>query len=100
MRWGPTGLLVGSVVVALGCVGSEYGPADNPTEVRAVTGVPFGWSCDSSGCQITLAAGTPAPDPCTSPGDQPGYGTFWGRFFSVCSVCVTSRSDGSTYWST
>jgi hypothetical protein len=98
-----TAFLIGSAIAALGavgCGGDEYGPADNPTEVRDVSGVPFGWSCHASGCQVTLTVGTPAPDACTS-NDQPGYSYSWGRFFDVCSVCVPSAGSGSGsfYWS-
>jgi hypothetical protein len=76
-----------AAAATLGCGGSGYGPADNPTTVRDVTGVAFGWSCSSSGCGIALLATTPAPDPCTGD-DVPGYGWAAGRFFAICSACA------------
>ncbi len=79
------------------CVRSGYGPEDNPTTVRDVTGVPFGWSCTSYGCEIALLPTTPAPDACAG-SDTPNYGWSWGRYFEVCSVC--DPSDASYTFST
>jgi hypothetical protein len=81
-------LAAGFVVVLLGCgVEHRYGPQDNPTQVRDVTGVDFGWLCDDAGCSLTRLASTPAPDPCSNPQDA-AYGWSWGRFVDICSVCL------------
>jgi hypothetical protein len=86
----------GLAVASLGC-GAEYGPEDNPTAVRDVTGVEFGWSCKDSGCKLELLPSTPPPDPCPDPNDS-AYNIAWGRFFEVCSVCVL-HAPGA-YWGT
>jgi hypothetical protein len=83
------------VVIGSGC-GHDYGSADNPSQVTDVSGVPFAWTCDASGCELGRTAETPFPDPCSSD-DQPAYSYAWGRFFDVCSVCVPSSGAG---WST
>ena len=84
--------------VAVSCgSGPGYGPADNPTSVRDVTGVEFGWSCGDSGCVVTPLAATPAPYPCAAP-DTADYSYTWGRLFEICSVCVAHEPD--IYWST
>jgi hypothetical protein len=91
-------VVVGSAV-APGCGsagGSGFGPEDNPTTVRDVTGVEFGWDCGSKGCQVAIVDGTPPPDPCGG-GERAAYSYAWGRFFDLCSVCVSSDT---TYWST
>jgi hypothetical protein len=75
------------VSATLGCGPSGYGPEDNPTAVRDVTGVEFGWSCRASGCGIALLPATPAPDACGA-GDTPTYGWAAGRFFEICSACA------------
>ena len=63
--------------VAVSCgSGPGYGPADNPTSVRDVTGVEFGWSCGDSGCVVTPLAATPSPYPCTAP-DTAAYSYTW-----------------------
>jgi len=76
-----------SLAIAGGCSTGGLGPDDNPTMVTDVTGVAFGWRCDSSSCNVALAPATPPPDPCTG-SYTPGYGEAWGRFFEVCSVCA------------
>jgi len=87
-----------ALVFGLGCgsSGNGYGPADNPTTVRDVTGVEFGWDCDASGCLVGLLASTPPPDPCDAD-TRAGYSYSWGRFFEICSVCVAADDS---YWST
>jgi len=86
--------------VVLGCGGSEgngYGPEDNPTTVRDVTGVEFGWDCDAKGCLVGALASTPPPEPCG--GDsRAGYSYAWGRFFEICSVCVSADDTGWSTW--
>ena len=53
------------VTLAPACVRSGYGPEDNPTTVRDVTGVQFGWSCTSSECEIARLRPRPRlPDAC------------------------------------
>jgi hypothetical protein len=86
------------VVVLVGCgIDRRYGPQDNPTTIRDVTGVDFGWVCDDQGCKVTRLATTPAPDPCPNPQDS-AYGDSWGRFVEVCSVCL--GHEPGFYWST
>ena len=85
---------------ALGCGsdgGSRYGPADNPAAVRDVSGTVFGWDCKANGCEIAYLAETPPADPCGG-GDRAGYSYSWGRFFDVCSVCVST--DGTSWGTT
>jgi hypothetical protein len=96
MRAYRVGCLALTVVLGCGSGGNGYGPEDNPTTLRDVTGVEFGWDCDASGCQVGLLASTPPPDPCG--GDsRAAYGYAWGRFFEICSVCV---SADNAFWST
>jgi hypothetical protein len=85
------------VTIAPACRRSEYGPEDNPTKVRDVSAVEFGWSCTSIGCGITALPTTPAPDACGGD-DTPNYGWSWGRYFEVCSVC--DPSDATYRFST
>jgi hypothetical protein len=90
--------LAGLAAILLGC-GSErrYGPEDNPTTVRDVTGVEYGWSCTDPGCVVTQLATTPPPNRCTDP-TASAYGFAWGRFVDLCSICL-AREPGF-YWST
>ena len=90
-------VVVSATVPACGPGGPSYGPADNPTTVRDVSGVVFGWDCQSNGCEVASLPETPAPDPCGG-SDRAGYSYTWGRFFDICSVCVAS--DGSGIWGT
>jgi hypothetical protein len=83
--------------VAAACRAPGYGPGDNPTRVRDVTGVEFGWDCDLNGCEIRSLAATPPPDACAAT-DTPNYGWSWGRYFEVCSVC--DRNDDSYTFTT
>jgi len=89
-------------LATLGCDGggggSKYGPADNPTTVRDVTGVVFGWNC-AADCSVGFVMSTPPADPCGG-GDRSAYSYQWGRFFDICSVCVATDSAGQLYWST
>ena len=61
--------------------------------MRETTGNEVGWECDeSTGCHATLLDSTFVP---TCPADStPGYGTAWGRFFSLWTHC------GISAWST
>jgi hypothetical protein len=77
------------IAVAPACRRSGYGPEDNPTTVRDVSGVEFAWSCTSNECEIRSLPTTPAPDACAG-NDAPNYGWSWGRYFDVCSVCDPS----------
>jgi hypothetical protein len=93
-------LVAGMVLgAAVGCGGYErlYGPEDNPSSLRDVAGVEFGWSCDDRGCVVTQLPATPPPDPCGDP-TAAAYSFSWGRFFRICSVCL-ARQEG-IHWST
>jgi hypothetical protein len=96
MRRGVFGVAL-AALLGCGSDGRLYGPEDNPTAVRDVTGVEFGWSCDARGCQVTLLPATPPPDLCSDP-TASAYSFGWGRFVEICSVCL-AREEG-IYWST
>jgi len=92
--------VVAAGAAGLGCGGSGgggAGPADNPATLRDVSDTVFGWDCKSNGCQIASVAETPPPDPCGG-GERAAYSYAWGRFFDVCSVCVSA--DGTSWGTT
>jgi hypothetical protein len=85
-------------VLAVAACGSD-GPAPhaNPSTLTDITGLVIGWQCGAApdSCSLSPIAETPAPDPC---GDAmtAGFDFESGRFFSICSVCLSSSNGWST----
>jgi hypothetical protein len=91
-------LAIGTGIFA-GCGGAEktgHGPQDNPSVVRDVTDVEFAWRCDDHGCDIGALETTPPPNECGS--GKAAYSYRWGRFFDICSVCLSDTAG--IHWST
>jgi hypothetical protein len=92
---------VGVAVGGGACDSEDGGPAgghDNPSQLRDVTGVPYGWQCVAprGACQVAPTDATPPPAAC-EPSATPGYAVSWGRFFDICDVCVDPVTQ---VWST